>query len=97
MRCERALPAEDFDALPVEELESVFDALRAAGLDVTSFLAIALSLWGLTPELRGAAKRHPLERIVRPQLLLLGAGLLGQRASRSGLGVFGSAAVPKSL
>jgi hypothetical protein len=43
-RCDNALPAADLDFADVDELESVFDALVAAGLEVTSFLAMRYSL-----------------------------------------------------
>ncbi|GAA4856586.1 hypothetical protein GCM10023332_05320 [Luteimonas vadosa] len=40
LRWDRALAAADFEALAVAGLLSVFDALRAADLEVTSFLAM---------------------------------------------------------
>ena len=61
LRWESALPAADFDAFPVDGLDSVFEALRAAGFEVTSFFATMISLRGLTLELSRAAKRLRLE------------------------------------
>ncbi len=57
LRCDKALPADDLDAFPVAGLDRVFDALVAAGFEVTSFFAMRISVWGLTPELSRPATR----------------------------------------
>ena len=54
---------EDAPRRPWHCFTRVSDNTHAAGPDDLADKAF----WRLTPELRGAAKRHPLERIVRPQ------------------------------
>lgn len=58
-RWDSALPAEDFDVLAVEELESVFEALREADLDVISFLAMELSPLGSSVEVGSSVEAQP--------------------------------------